>query len=95
MSQTPRPSEGGLNDATAEFLALKREDVIRSRVLRSLGNPSGVLRVNVLPLWGNNFRVNVLIGENATAVEIPNSYFVTADDHGNILRSEPPIPKQY
>jgi hypothetical protein len=72
--------------------ARPRVDVIRSGVLAALGRPAGFLKVSVLPLWGDKFRVNVwAAGESGNA--IPNSYFVTADQRGEILDSSPPIQK--
>ena len=73
----------------------RREDVIRAGVLKALGRPARLFRVAVVPLWDDYFRVNVVTGDDATAVKIPNSYFVTADERGNILGSTPPIQKQY
>jgi hypothetical protein len=73
----------------------KREDVIRVGVLAALGRPAGLYRVAVMPLWDNNFRVNVVTGDETAGVLIPNSYFVKADDVGKILGSEPPIQKLY
>ena len=92
-------------DATREFVPFQdtvqgtaeaeRPGVGRAlAVLRALGRPPELLRVSVLPVWGNKFRVNVwAAGDNGAA--IPNSYFVTADDRGAILGSTPPIRKQY
>ncbi|VTR97504.1 Uncharacterized protein OS=Singulisphaera acidiphila (strain ATCC BAA-1392 / DSM 18658 / VKM B-2454 / MOB10) GN=Sinac_0157 PE=4 SV=1 [Gemmata massiliana] len=71
-----------------------RVDKIRIAVLRALGRPPELIRVSVLPLWGDKFRVNVWASGNNGA-GIPNSYFVTAGDDGAILQSEPPIQKQY
>jgi hypothetical protein len=73
----------------------KREDAIRAGVLAALGRPAQLYRVAVVPLWDNNFRVNVVTGDESSGVLIPNSYFVRADDVGKILGSEPPIRKQY
>ena len=67
-----------------------RTDGIRAGVLAALGRPADLYRVTVAPLWGNRFRVNVMTG-TAAGVEIPNSYFVTADDAGLILGAEPPL----
>jgi hypothetical protein len=67
-----------------------REARIRAGVLAALGRPPRLLRVAVLPVWGDKFRVNVWTGDGAAAA-IPNSYFVTADDAGVIQRTEPPI----
>jgi len=75
--------------------ARPREDAIRAGVLAALGRPAGLLRVAVLPLWGNKFRVNVWTAESGSGNTIPNSYFVTADEQGTILRSEPPLQKLY
>ena len=72
-----------------------REDAIRFGVLAALGRPSHLLKVAVLPLWGNKFRVNVWTAEDGAGNGIPNSYFVTADEQGAILTTEPPIQKRY
>jgi hypothetical protein len=81
--------------ATTTTARERREAAIRADVLNTLGRPARLFRVAVLPLWGDHFRVNVLTGEDASAVVIPNSYFVTADDRGTILGSAPPIQKMY
>jgi hypothetical protein len=70
-----------------------REEAIRAWVLTSLGRPAELVKVAVLPLWGDHFRVNVWVG--AGAGSIPDSYFVTADARGTILDSQPPIQKRY
>jgi hypothetical protein len=67
-------------------------DVIRARVLAALGRPPSLLKVAVLPLWGDKFRVNVWAA-GASGNAIPNSYFVTADRRGEILDASPPIQK--
>jgi hypothetical protein len=77
-----------------ETTGRSRADGIRAGVLAALGRPADLYRVTVAPLWGNRFRVNVMTG-SAAGVEIPNSYFVTADDAGAILGAEPPLRKQY
>jgi hypothetical protein len=92
-AETQAEKETGNTEALAS--ARRREDAIRAGVLAALGSPARLLKVAVLSLWGNNFRINVWTGEGAIADAIPNSYFVTTDDGGAILRSEPPIRKQY
>jgi hypothetical protein len=72
-----------------------RPETIRARVLAALGRPTGLLKVSVVPLWGDHFRVNVWTGAGDSSAGISNSYFVTADERGAILRAEPPIHKQY
>lgn len=99
MSQPPKSAtlpeivDEVMAQSPAEKGAGWREETIRARVLAALGRPAGLVKVSVLPLWGDNFRVNVWTG--GSAASIPNSYFVTADGRGTILKSEPPIYKQY
>ncbi|MBP3957925.1 hypothetical protein J8F10_21945 [Gemmata sp. G18] len=98
MPKTPKPQmppEDEPVQTETTTAVRKREEVIRAGVLKALGRPAELLRVLVLPLWGDHYRVNVVTGEDATKVAIPNSYFVTADEGGSILRSEPPIQKLY
>jgi len=96
MSQLPH--HASLMEQIREIAASspeQRQEVIRAGVLAALGRPSRLLKVSVSPLWGDHFRVNIWTGEGASADGIPNSYFVTADERGAILRTEPPIQKQY
>ena len=41
----------------------RREAAIRVGVLAALGRPARLYRVAVVPLWENNFRVNVMTGD--------------------------------
>lgn len=88
MSNVTQSDDG----ASTKVWTDPRRDAIRAGVLAALGRPAQLVRVSVLPLWGDHFRVNVLTGAGAGAA-IPNSYFVTADQAGTILKSEPPIQK--
>jgi hypothetical protein len=64
---------------------------IRQRVIHTLGQPDGLHAVQVRPLWGDHYRVNVLVGADATSARIAHSYFVEADAEGNIVESTPKI----
>jgi len=64
-------------------------------VMNALGRPVDLLRVVAIPLWGNRFRVNVQTGENAASVRIAHSFFVAADERGQIVESIPPITRMY
>jgi hypothetical protein len=68
-----------------------RETTIRDAIITSLGRPPGLFRVAVVPLWQGHYRVNVLIGPDATSLCIPHSYFVVVGDDGAIISSTPPI----
>ena len=72
-----------------------REGAIRAGVLAALGRPDRLFRVAVVPLWGDHFRVNVVTGDDPSAVRIPHSYFVAADGRGNIVESIPAIRRKY
>lgn len=72
-----------------------REYAIRVNVLAALGRPADLDRVNVLPLWGDHFRVNVVTGADPTLARIPHSYFLAADARGNIIAATPPIARLY
>jgi hypothetical protein len=89
---TPPPAEPAIPQPVPT--GRTRSDSIRAGVLAALGRPAELYRVTVAPLWGKRFRVNVMTG-SAAGVEIPNSYFVTADEAGNILGAEPCLRKEY
>ncbi len=69
--------------------------LIRSQVVHSLGTPDDMLKVQVYPVGNANFRVNVVVGKNASAARIADSFFLTADEDGNIVASSPKIARLY
>lgn len=90
MAPPDERSTGGKTDGH-----LQRDAMIRACVLKSLGRPNQLFRVSVINLWDNNYRVNVATGTDASSVLIPHSYFIVADENGNILQSSPGIRKVY
>jgi hypothetical protein len=71
------------------------EGLIRERVLHNLGRPTGLRCVDVRRLWGDNYRVNVFVGPDATSARIAHSYFLAADGSGQILTATPAITRLY
>jgi hypothetical protein len=69
--------------------------LIAEQVLHVLGQPAGLIQVQVRPLWEDHFRVNVYVGEGVTSSTIVNSYFLVVDGNGNIIAATPTIVKQY
>jgi hypothetical protein len=69
--------------------------VIRENVMHDLGQPEGLHQVQVRPLWGNNYRVNVFVGADAASAKVVHSFFLTADADGGVLTSNPAITKRY
>jgi hypothetical protein len=68
---------------------------VGEQVLHALGEPGGLLKVQVRPLWEKYYRVNVFVGANAACATIAHSYFVVADGDGNVLDSVPKVRRQY
>ena len=64
-------------------------------MVRSLGSPVNLFKVQVRPLGNEHYRVNVLVGKGATSVRIADSFFLTADAEGNIVSSSPEIVRHY
>jgi hypothetical protein len=72
----------------------KLKMLIRGHVLRALGEPGGTGRVQVRPLWGGYYRVNIVVLEGPACVTIPSSYFLKTDGAGNVLESTTQLTKQ-
>jgi hypothetical protein len=70
-------------------------DLVRKQVVRSLGSPDDLLKVQVRPIGGDRYRVNVFVGKDATAGRIADSFFLTTDEEGQILTSSPEIVRRY
>ena len=69
--------------------------VIEKHVMRTLGRPGNLQRVQVRRLWDDRYRVNVIVGLDSTSTTIPHSYFLVVDSDGNITASNPKIAKLY
>jgi hypothetical protein len=68
-------------------------DVIRERLLATLGEPPDLLRVQVKPLWGSFYRANVFVGKGP-ATRMAHSFFLDVDD-GEIVSASPAITRAY
>jgi hypothetical protein len=68
---------------------------IGKHVILTLGQPRDLHKVQVRPLWGDHYRVNVLVGVDAATAKVAHSYFLVVDGAGNILTSNPQIGRQY
>jgi hypothetical protein len=69
--------------------------VIGKHVLHTLGQPGDVHVVQVRHLWGDHYRVNVLVGVDVVSAKVAHSYFLEADDDGNIVTCVPKITRRY
>jgi hypothetical protein len=70
------------------------EAVLRDKVMQVLGRPPGLHRTQVRLLWDDHYRVNVFVGDAASA-KVAHSYFLKADGNGKILTSTPAIARLY
>ena len=85
-------------DQATDVAKLSREQLkslIGKHVMNSLGQPSDLHRVQVRPLWENRYRVNVFIGDDAGSARLTHSFFLVADEGGNIVSSTPKITPQH
>jgi len=69
--------------------------LIGRNVLRALGRPADLRRVQVTRLWEDRYRVNVFVGPDAASARVAHSFFLEADGDGAILASTPGIRRQY
>jgi hypothetical protein len=88
-SQNPSPPKPVTDDRQPPVAA------VRENVLRMLGRPANLFRVEVRRLWADHYRVNVLVGADASALTIAHSYFVVADEFGAVTASEPALARRY
>jgi hypothetical protein len=92
---TPSNSLPQGDHQTGESSRVAIADVIKKQVMQSLGWPNEMLGVQVRPVGGDHYRVNVLVGKDVTCARVANSYFLEIDGNGKILRSSPAITKVY
>jgi hypothetical protein len=64
-------------------------NLISEHVIHSLGTPDDLLKVQVRRVGSDRYRVNVFVGKDVVSGRVADSFFLTADDEGNILTSSP------
>jgi len=72
-----------------------QDEAVGAYVLGTLGRPANLFAVQVRRLWEDHFRVNVLVGENASAVTIAHSYFLVMGSDGSCLACTPAVTREY
>jgi hypothetical protein len=71
------------------------EAEVGENVMRDLGRPAGLHHVQARRVFGDNYRVNVFVGEGAASAKVAHSFFVAADADGKVVGSSPPIARRY
>ena len=92
------PMSSGADETPASEVAPERTPpnaAIRVSVLTALGRPPGLYRVDVISLWCDHYRVNVMVGPDPSALRIAHSYFVEAGAGGHILTAKPQVLPLY
>lgn len=69
-----------------------REALIRRHVLELLGTPPLMKRLRVFHLFDQNYRVNILGGDDSAII---HTFFVRLDSNDFIRYSDPPIRNLY
>lgn len=82
-------------DAVAGRKPAELAAAVGAAVMRGLGRPRDLFRVAAVRLWGNHYRVNVQTGPDAVSLRIAHSFFVEADEKGNVLGSVPALERRY
>ena len=73
----------------------QRSALIGGQVIRQLGQPDDMRRLDVRQLWENHYRVNVLVGTSTACARVAHSFFLVTDSEGNVVTAEPKLSKQY
>lgn len=87
---TTKPKDVQIDNPTA-LTCQERSEVLVKHVMHALGHPRDLFQVKVHHLWGNRYRVNVLMGSDFFSAVIAHSYFVVTDDEGAVLRCSPKL----
>ena len=81
--------------ALYELESTRAANAVGKAVLAALGRPADLLRVTARRVTADGHRVNVIAGADPASARIAHSFFVTADDDGNVTASAPPIVRLY
>ena len=73
----------------------KLNSLIKEQLIQALGRPIDLRDVQVRKVWDEHYRVNVIVGADASAVRIAHSYFLVIDSAGIVISATPKITKLY
>ena len=95
VCQMPTSEPEKQNRVDKKEARLQRKAAIAKFVILALGQPRDLRHVQVKYLWQDHYRVNVLVGVDAGSAKVGHSYFLVADQQGNIMTSTPEIVRHY
>ena len=91
----PTKEQGQQQAELAKRTLEERSSVIVGQLLQALGRPVTLYRVEVRHLWDDHYRTNVFVGADAASTRFSHSFFIVADEDGNIIASVPDITRKY
>lgn len=71
------------------------EAVIGEAVLHRLGQPDQLHQVQVRRVFAGKYRVNVFVRTEGATFKVAHSYFLEADEEGQILSATPALTRIY
>lgn len=91
----PKTQSNEVNKKDEQQEPDKLRALIQKRITQMLGQPGNLMQVQVRLLWEDHYRVNFVVGVDAASARVAHSYFLHADNAGNIIATTPKITKQY
>jgi hypothetical protein len=95
MASMPKPKQDNMPPVRSISSQQQANAALGEHVLGALGQPRDLYSVQVRQLWDDHYRVNVLVGTDATTIKVAHSYFLVADQGGAVIASTPRIAKVY
>jgi hypothetical protein len=92
---TPSPVQPDEEATSKQRRAEQLAAAVCAAVINGLGRPDNLFRVSAVRLWENRYRVNVQTGADAVSIRVAHSFFVAADEKGNVVESTPKITRVY
>ena len=91
----PTKEQGQKQAEQAKQMHEQRSSVLVGQLLQALGRPATLYRVGIRHLWDDHYRANVFVGADAASTRVAHSFFMVADEDGNIIASVPDITRKY
>lgn len=91
----PTKEQGQEQAELAKRVHEQRSSIIVGQLLQALGRPATLYRVELRHLWDDHYRANVFVGADAASTRVAHSFFIVADEDGNIIASVPDITRKY
>ena len=102
MSKPPLAKKPPSQSSNKELTKEELKSFVEEQVIAKLGKPSNLNFIRASNVFNNRWRVDVwcyhkvegCISEQSCSM-IDHSYFIHADEHGKITKSDPEINKEY